>query len=166
MSALADPYGPQGGPLSLSELVERTGVPASTVHHYLRAGLVPPPTRSASNRFDYDERHIRALRLIRVLRERKGLGLEEIAAELPALLARSDVEAELDADDADPETVAERLMDAAIEAFQTRSFGEVTISEVAEAAGVAKGSVYRHFSSKEELFVAAIERVLSRAAED
>jgi AcrR family transcriptional regulator len=38
------------------------------------------------------------------------------------------------------------------------------MSEVAEIAGVAKGSVYRHFASKEDLFTAAIEGVLARTA--
>ncbi|HLH46284.1 MAG TPA: TetR family transcriptional regulator, partial [Acidimicrobiales bacterium] len=59
-----------------------------------------------------------------------------------------------------PTDAANRLVDAAIEAFKTRSYGEVTIADIAEAADVAKGSVYYHFSSKEELFVAAVERVL------
>ena len=149
--------------LSLSELVERTGVPRSTVHHYLKAELIPPPSHSAVNRFGYDERHVTSLRLIRVLRERRGLSLDEIAAELPVLLAQPAMMAELDLTDADSDVPC-RLTDAAIELFQTRSFGEVTISDVAELAGVAKGSVYRHFSSKEELFTAAIEQVLARTA--
>ncbi len=51
-------------------------------------------------------------------------------------------------------------MTAAIEAFQTRSYSEVTISEIAEAAGMAKGNLYRYFDSKEELLTAAIESLL------
>jgi AcrR family transcriptional regulator len=159
------PDGDGCGPLSLSDLVERTGVPASTIHHYRMRELIPPPSRSALNRFGYDDRHVTALRVIRVLRERRGLSLDEIAAELPALIARPQVLAELDGADADNETdVACRLTDAAIEAFQTRSYGEVTISDIAESAGVAKGSVYRHFASKEDVFTAAVERVLDRTA--
>ena len=163
--AVPDAGPTRGAPLSLSELVMRTGVPPSTIHHYRRAALIPPPTRSALNRFGYDERHVTTLRLIRILRERKGLSLDEIAQELPGLLARPDVMADLDEVDPDDESdVACRLTDAAIQAFQTRSFGEVTISDIAESAGVAKGSVYRHFASKEDLFTAAIERVLARTA--
>lgn len=151
--------------LSLSELVARTAVPASTVHHYLRVGLIPPPNRSASNRFSYDERHVLALRLVRVLRDKQGLSLDEIGDRLPELLARPDIAAQLA--EADPEgevDVERRLVDAAIDAFQTRSYAEVTVADVADAAAVAKGSVYRYFSSKEELFTAAVERVLSETA--
>ena len=48
--------------LSLSDLVDATGVPASTIHHYLKCELIPPPIRSALNRFRYDERHVVTLR--------------------------------------------------------------------------------------------------------
>lgn len=148
--------------LSLSELVALTGVPASTVHHYLRAGLIPPPNRDAPNRFSYDQRHVTALRWVRALRERKGLGLDAIAEELPELLARgSDGDLAADGDEAD---AACRLLDAATEAFRSRSYAEVTVSDIAEAAHVGKGSIYRHFSSKEDLFRATIERLLARTA--
>jgi AcrR family transcriptional regulator len=164
--ASSDP-GEDGCLLSLSDLVLRTGVPASTIHHYRRAALIPPPIRSALNRFGYDERHVMALRLVRLLRERRGLSLEDIGRQLPDLQDRPEVLAELAGAFDDNETdVAWRLTDAAIDAFQTRSYGEVTISDIAEAAGVAKGSVYRHFASKEDVFTAAIERVLTRTADE
>jgi AcrR family transcriptional regulator len=155
--------------LSLSELVERTDVPASTIHHYRRAGLIPPPQRSAANRFCYDERHVEALRLVRMLRERTGLPLEQIAVQLRDLEANpasaTDPSSAWDAFPAEPPDARVRVIDAAIEAFQTRSFAEVTVRDVAESAGVAKGSVYRHFASKEDLFTAAIETMLDRTAE-
>lgn len=115
---------------SLSELVARSGVPASTIHHYRRAGMIPPPVRETANRFGYDERHLEALRAIRT----HGA--------------------------ADPESRA-RVVAVAIEAFQTRSYSEVTVSDIAEAAQVAKGTVYRYFASKEDLLTAAIESLLA-----
>ncbi len=150
--------------LSLSEVVARTMVPASTVHHYLRAGLIPPPNRESANRFSYDERHVTALRYIRALRGRRGLRLDAIAEELPDLLTRGG--GELAGTEAEERDAACRLLDAATEAFLTRSFAEVTVGEIAEAARVGKGSVYRHFSSKEEIFTATVERLLARTAVD
>ncbi|MHB8506545.1 MAG: TetR family transcriptional regulator [Acidimicrobiales bacterium] len=150
-------------PLSLSDLVALTGVPASTVHHYLRAGLIPAPDRRSSNRFTYDERHVTALRYIRAGRDR-GRRIEVIAEELPEHLAGpagGTPVGELTAGG-----VRDRLLDAATEAFRTRSYGEVTVGEIAGAARVGKGSVYLHFSSKQEIFTATIERLLERAAAD
>jgi AcrR family transcriptional regulator len=116
---------------SLSELVARSGVPASTIHHYRRAGMIPPAARETANRFAYDERHLDALLRIRA----------QAAADPPEWRAR--------------------VVAAAIEAFQTRSYSEVTISDIAEAAQMGKGTVYRHFASKEELLTAAIETLLA-----
>ena len=151
--------------LTLSDLVARSGVPASTVHYYLRLGLVPPPNRETPNRFSYDERHVTALRYIRALRERRGLGLEAIAEELPRLLSRPVGDAGV-VEDPEEADAACRLLDAATEAFLTRSYAEVTVGEIAEAAHVGKGSVYRHFASKEEIFSATVERLLARTALD
>lgn len=119
--------------MSLSELVERSGVPASTIHHYRRAGMIPPPLREAANRFAYDSRHLDALLEIR-------------------------------SHTSDPDC-RERIVDAAIHAFRTRSYNEVTVSDIAEASQLAKGSVYRYFESKEELLTAAIEKLLEQTAE-
>ncbi|SRR5690554_1368444 len=50
------------------------------------------------------------------------------------------------------EAARQRLLDAAQELVAQRGFSAVSVSEIATHAGVATGSVYRHFSSKAELF--------------
>jgi len=50
----------------------------------------------------------------------------------------------------------ERIMMSAAELFAEREFELVLIDEVAAHAGVGKGSVYRQFKSKEELYAAAV----------
>jgi len=50
----------------------------------------------------------------------------------------------------------ERILQSAAELFAEREFDLVLIDEVAERAGVGKGSVYRQFRSKEELYAAAV----------
>lgn len=49
-------------------------------------------------------------------------------------------------------TTADRIRAAAAELFVHRSYADVTIDQVAEAAEVTKGAVYHHFSSKELLY--------------
>ncbi|MDR8013757.1 TetR/AcrR family transcriptional regulator [Ectopseudomonas guguanensis] len=44
------------------------------------------------------------------------------------------------------------LLDAARQLFQDDSWDRVTIAEVARHAGIGKGTVYKHFSSKEALY--------------
>jgi AcrR family transcriptional regulator len=50
----------------------------------------------------------------------------------------------------------ERILKSAAELFADREFDPVLIDEVAAHAGVGKGSVYRQFKSKEELYAAAV----------
>lgn len=46
------------------------------------------------------------------------------------------------------------IMHAALELFSSKGFNETTMEEVATAAGVAKGTVYLYFQSKEHLLLA------------
>ncbi|MEN6440832.1 MAG: TetR/AcrR family transcriptional regulator [Syntrophobacter sp.] len=46
----------------------------------------------------------------------------------------------------------ERILDAALEVFSQKGFHSATTDEIAERAGVGKGTVYRHFATKEKLF--------------
>ncbi len=46
-----------------------------------------------------------------------------------------------------------------------KGFESMTVDEVAADVGIAKASLYKHFSSKEELAAAAMIRVLERALE-
>ena len=52
----------------------------------------------------------------------------------------------------------EQLLDSAADLFATYGYARATTSQLARAAGVTEPIIYRHFSSKRELFVALIER--------
>jgi AcrR family transcriptional regulator len=52
----------------------------------------------------------------------------------------------------------ERLLDAALAVFSQRGYHATSVDEVAEAAGFSKGAVYSNFASKEELFLALLDR--------
>jgi AcrR family transcriptional regulator len=54
----------------------------------------------------------------------------------------------------------ERLLAAAAAVFAARDFHEVQVSEVAERAGVGKGTVYLYFPTKDDLHRAALEASL------
>jgi AcrR family transcriptional regulator len=52
----------------------------------------------------------------------------------------------------------ERLMEAALELFTERSFVDVPIHEIAEAAGMTRSAPYYHFRNKEDLYAAVMKR--------
>ena len=55
-------------------------------------------------------------------------------------------------------TTAERILDAAENAFAERGFAGASLSQIAEAVGIRTPSLYSHFASKRELFEAVITR--------
>ncbi|MBM3307213.1 MAG: TetR/AcrR family transcriptional regulator [Candidatus Eisenbacteria bacterium] len=56
----------------------------------------------------------------------------------------------------------ERIIAAAARFFGEKGYHNTTTAEVAEAAGVAAGTIYIYFSSKEELLVAVFEEFLDK----
>jgi len=110
---------------------------------------------------------VRALRLIRDLREGRGLSLEQIKAVLPGLMDGDGIgEQDLPRLGEFSGDAQRRLIDAAFRLFsEPKGYASVTVSEIAAAAGVAKGSVYRYFSSKEALFTAVVETLCQETAD-
>jgi DNA-binding transcriptional MerR regulator len=64
--------------MRIAELSRRSGVPTPTLKFYLREGLLPAGRRTAPNQADYDERHLRRVRLVRALVEVGRLGLGDV----------------------------------------------------------------------------------------
>jgi AcrR family transcriptional regulator len=56
----------------------------------------------------------------------------------------------------------ERLLVAARELIEEGGYGAASVLAIAERAGVAAGTLYRHFASKEELFVEVVRSVCER----
>jgi AcrR family transcriptional regulator len=60
----------------------------------------------------------------------------------------------------DSERSRAKILDAAYDLFAENGFGATTITDIAEAAGVAKGLVLFHFKSKEDVFHDVVQRVI------
>jgi AcrR family transcriptional regulator len=56
---------------------------------------------------------------------------------------------------------SDRILDAALELFVQEGFEETPMDAVAERAGVAKGTLYYHYKSKEGIVDALVERYAS-----
>ncbi|MBO2446780.1 MerR family transcriptional regulator [Actinomadura barringtoniae] len=63
--------------MRLSELSERSGVSVHSIKFYLREGLLPPGERKSARLSEYDEQHLRRLRLIRAMLTVGGLSLTQ-----------------------------------------------------------------------------------------
>ena len=59
----------------------------------------------------------------------------------------------------------EAILDAVNRLLSDKGYDLMTMDDVADAVGVAKGSLYKHFSSKEKLAAAVMTRLLSQTLE-
>jgi TetR/AcrR family fatty acid metabolism transcriptional regulator len=59
----------------------------------------------------------------------------------------------------------ERMLDAAGRLFGARRFHEVRMQDIAAEADVSKGTLYRYFEDKEELYLALLQRATDQLVE-
>lgn len=64
--------------LKMKDLVAASGVPKSTILHYLNEGLLPPPVKTSRNMAYYDPACVDRLNFIKFLQKKHRLPLEEI----------------------------------------------------------------------------------------
>ena len=57
------------------------------------------------------------------------------------------------------------ILEEAARLFSSKRFDEVLMDDIAQGAGVAKGTLYTYFSDKEELYFAVIFEGISRLNE-
>lgn len=58
------------------------------------------------------------------------------------------------------------ILDAALERYRNTDFDGLSMAGVAQAAGLAKGTLYLYFRTKEELFLAVLQRLLDEWLDD
>ena len=59
-----------------------------------------------------------------------------------------------------------RIMDAAIKVFAERGFHSATVAEIARAAGVADGTIYLYFKSKDDLLLRLFDEKMTSLLEE
>jgi AcrR family transcriptional regulator len=60
------------------------------------------------------------------------------------------------------DTTRDSILDAAERLLPRHGYGKATLDDVAREAGVGRRTIYLHFPSKEEVFLASIDRVVDR----
>ncbi len=58
-----------------------------------------------------------------------------------------------------------RILDAAEELFSRHGFDAVSMQRIAARAGVSKANIFHHFTNKQELYLAVLERACERIGE-
>ena len=66
----------------------------------------------------------------------------------------------------DPSQRREQILDAANTLFAERAYDEVSIDDIAKAAGVTRGLVHHYFGGRKDVYVALLERLGAQREDD
>jgi AcrR family transcriptional regulator len=139
-------------PLTISELERQTGVGRTTIHHYIRMGLLPPAQKASPTRALYDSSHAELLDEITRLK-REGLTLKEIEDQLGPHIEAA-YEKNVDLVGLQTEETRRAILDAAAHRFAADGYDKTRITDICKDVGITAPLLYSHFPSKQHLFVA------------
>jgi AcrR family transcriptional regulator len=145
--------------LTMSGLIQRTGVPRTSIHFYLREGLLPQPHKTAVNRSLYTEDHVELLQRIQEFKT-DGLSLAEIRTALKPDVAR------IDDDDTDlialeNARIRKTILRVATKEFMDQGYENARVADIIRKAGVTSQVFYVHFPSKAELLIESFKTFMS-----
>jgi AcrR family transcriptional regulator len=142
--------------ITMSELSRRSGITASTIRYYLKEGLISQPRRTGKTRAYFNKEHIKQLRKLKRLRNTDQLSIREIKHSFGVLTS------DTRENGYDQSLISDRKGDiiaAAIELFRSKGYDNISINDIAERASISKGTFYKHFTGKEDLFYECADRV-------
>ena len=156
--------------MRIKELSQKSGVPRSTIHYYLREGLLHPPTKTGRTMAYYDETHLKKLATIRHLKKELRMPIaflkEEVArlggGGFPERPPGNEIE-----DETNPKDLRKaEIIKAAIEAFSQKGYHRTKVSDITKKVGISTGTFYIYFENKRELFIEVVEDVFRRIVGD
>jgi DNA-binding transcriptional MerR regulator len=142
---------------SIKELVQVTGVARTTIHFYLRQGLLPPAQKTAASRSLYTQEHVAILREIAELKA-QGQSLAEIEGELRASLAQAR-EMATDLAAQERERVHVRILATAAEEFARNGYTNTHVTTIMRELGITATLFYGHFPSKRALLAECVRHL-------
>ena len=142
------------GALKISGLEKATGVPRTTIHFYMREGLLPPPQKTGRSFAYYSDRHVDLLREILQLKER-GLGLQDIRRALQShegALPEEHMDLMVQRDEA----LKSRILETAARQFAARGYRNTRVADIVTELGIGPLTLYRYFPTKRQLFLEVV----------
>ena len=145
--------------MTISALTAKTGVPRSTIHFYLREGLLPQPQKRASNRSFYTEHHVALIRRIKNAQD-SGRSLADIRMEIGDELVQIE-EQDVGLIQRENERVRKAIVRAATEEFLDRGYEQARVMDIIRKAGVTSQLFYSLFPGKAALLVECFQTFVS-----
>lgn len=167
--------------LTISHLSQKTGISKSSIHHYIKRGLLNKPVKAHATLSYYDQTHLEQLARIKAMRARDRLSLADIKGCLRCEGASSQQANQFQGADPDspgkafaPDThngqpdimreTREAIISTAMQLFSTKGYENTTIDAIIKTLKMGKGTFYKYFSNKKELFLECVDSIVKRVA--
>jgi DNA-binding transcriptional MerR regulator len=142
--------------LRMGELAEASGVPAPTIKHYLREGLLPEPVKTSRNMAYYPPEFVDRIKLIKRLQEERFMPLKAIKQVLDEDPERANAMLELEDRILDRALAGERARTSAAEVRERYGVPKEVLDRLAELAVLTPNS--RGYSPSDVQIIEAISR--------
>lgn len=158
--------------MRIKELEERSGVPRTTIHFYLRQGLLHPPHKTGRTMAYYDESHIQRLMEIQELKkggrvpisflkeqvQSKDGGTISIPGEDNPLYNGYDFGKPVSTTK-EKNLKRQEIIKHAIQIFSQKGYHRTKISDITNSMRISTGTFYLYFKNKRDLFIEVIDDV-------
>ncbi|HEX2392835.1 MAG TPA: MerR family transcriptional regulator [Solirubrobacterales bacterium] len=142
--------------LRIGELAEASGVPAPTIKHYLREGLLPEPVKTSRNMAYYPPEFVDRIRLIKRLQEKRFMPLKAIRAVLEDDPERAEAMLELEDQILNRALAGERSRTSAAEVRERYGVPAEVLGRLAELEVLTPNS--RGYTPSDVTIIEAISR--------
>jgi len=159
--------------MTIAELEQKTGLQRSTIHHYIRCGLLQEPYRTSQTMAYYDESHLRKLEIIQKV---KAEFLKTAkTSRVPLDYIKNKMEEDYQEQEQQPavriypeqkttekkKRKKEEIIEIALSLYAKKGFYRTNVRDITKKAGISSPTFYHYFPDKRELFIAVIDHVIN-----
>ncbi|MFA6011824.1 MAG: MerR family transcriptional regulator [Desulfobacteraceae bacterium] len=152
--------------LKINEVEKVTGIPRSTIHFYLREGLLHPPVKTGRTMAYYDSSHLERLKLIQQMKNDLGIPItyikDRLALQTPGMSPEPNAATNetFSATSSPKDRRKNEIINGAIKIFSEKGFYKTKVKDITDALDMSTGTFYIYFKNKDDLFNEAIDGVV------
>jgi DNA-binding transcriptional MerR regulator len=141
------------------ELEQATGVSSTTIHFYLRNGLLPRPQKTSHSRSLYTDEHLNILKRIIALKQ-QGLSLAEIENQVGDMIRQANRN-KVDVVGQERERVRNRILAVATREFAKKGYNKTHVTTIIRRVRITPSLLYSYFSGKRILLLECVRVLMS-----
>ncbi|MDA8404359.1 MAG: MerR family transcriptional regulator [Desulfobacteraceae bacterium] len=151
--------------MRIKELEEKSGVPRTTIHFYLRHGLLHSPQKTGRTMAYYDETHLQRLKQIENLKKGSRVPLSFLKEKIgetqisPQSISRDYDVSKIAATTKEKAKKRQEIIKKAIEVFTRTGYHRTKIMDITHSLNISTGTFYIYFNNKRDLFIEVIDDV-------